>query len=418
MRKSSLIIFILLSAVTSMSQTNWKRYDVINSPLISDFTQEIKEDIDGLLWIATQEGLVKFDKVNTWQIYTESNSNMYDHNISSVLPLGNNTCWLGHVGGVSYFDGTTFTHYDFDGMFSSYWQGANTINQIDKDWNGNIWFATSEGLIKYDGNTFTRLTTQNGLHSNEIWSVKCDLIKNIIWIGTYDEGLIAYDGSIFTRYFLYDTAGPFAVLQQVNEIFIDTDGDIWLTGYGIFEFDKDSMGIKSYYVSEINEALFWGLNIDQNNKMWIGSDYLHGLFMYDQTNWFTYDSINSIIPDHCLNCSVPCNHIESIYVDADNTKWMASWKSIIVYNENGISGITDYKVNKINLAVFPNPVSSKLNIKTDVNNPYYRVIDIKGRVLLESNLNSIDVSSYSSGTFYLQVFENNTFIATEKFIVN
>jgi ligand-binding sensor domain-containing protein len=415
-------IFLILSVSffnIVLAQTNWKKYDVTNSPLISDFTEEIKEDIDGFLWIATQDGLAKFDKVNTWQIYTESNTNMYDDNINSILPLGNNTCWLSHTGGVSYFDGITFTHYDFDGMFSSYWQGANTINQIEQDWNGNIWFATSEGLVKYDGTNFTWINTSNsGIQSNEIWSVKCDSVKQIIWIGTYDEGLIAYDGNNYQRYFLYDTAGPFAVFQQVNEIFIDTDGDIWLTGYGIFEFDKDSMGIKSYYVNEINEALFWGLNIDQNNKLWIGSDYIHGLFMFDETNWHTYDSANSIVPDHCSGCSVPCNHIESIYVDANNTKWMASWKSIIVHNENGISSTDDYRGNDVEIELYPNPVLTNLNIRSNINSLFCRIVDVEGRVLISTNDTNIDVSKLSKGTYYLQVFSQNKFIVTEKIVVN
>jgi surface protein len=66
-----------------------------------------------------------------------------------------------------------------------------------------------------------------------------------------------------------------------------------------------------------------------------------------------------------------------------------------------------------NLKLYPNPVISILNIKTDSNlkNQSYSIIDGLGRVVLNGKLNEVDstinVEQLSKGIYYLKVSDNN-----------
>jgi ligand-binding sensor domain-containing protein len=57
-------------------------------------------------------------------------------------------------------------------------------------------------LSRYDGTSFTRFTTRDGLIDNSIWSILEDKTGNI-WVGTRETGLSLYDGKTFSTYSEY-----------------------------------------------------------------------------------------------------------------------------------------------------------------------------------------------------------------------
>ncbi len=57
-----------------------------------------------------------------------------------------------------------------------------TVNVIYQDNSGYMWFGTSEGLIKFDGQDYFYYTGENGLYNNNITALYQDK-NNILWIG-------------------------------------------------------------------------------------------------------------------------------------------------------------------------------------------------------------------------------------------
>jgi hypothetical protein len=45
------------------------------------------------------------------------------------------------------------------------------VRTIYSDREGNLWFGTRGGVSRYDGNTFTTFTSENGLVDEAVWSV-------------------------------------------------------------------------------------------------------------------------------------------------------------------------------------------------------------------------------------------------------
>lgn len=78
----------------------------------------------------------------------------------------------------------------------------------------------------------------------------------------------------------------------------------------------------------------------------------------------------------------------------------------IVFTDNTQSGIQEIEIPENNIRIYPNPVQETLNIESD-KSVSFKIYDLDGRLLLNGDGNSIDVSSLKTGTYLLQI-NNNT----------
>ena len=85
----------------------------------------------------------------------------------------------------------SYYHYtSADGLASS------TVYEIIQDREGFIWFATTNGISKFDGNRFTTYRTIDGLNSNSIIAM-VEGENGELYIGNYEKGInILKDGKI------------------------------------------------------------------------------------------------------------------------------------------------------------------------------------------------------------------------------
>src|SRR5688500_3659489 len=104
---------------------------------------------------------------------------------------------------------------------------TTTVWDIKQDRNGNIWFAGSDGVYRYDGKLFTNITSK--LISVPIFSILEDR-KGNFWFGTYGSGAYYYDGKTFQNFTTRDGLAN----NSVMPIYEDNAGIIWLgTGGGV-----------------------------------------------------------------------------------------------------------------------------------------------------------------------------------------
>lgn len=103
----------------------------------------------------------------------------------------------------------------------------------------------------------------------------------------------------------------------------------------------------------------------------------------------------------------------------DPELWILSANNLVI-------GVSDLKDQNTQLSVYPNPAETKLNIILhSLNNGrfQYEITDITGRVISIENeysftansLNTIDISDFSPGVFFIKVQDNNT-TYTKRFI--
>ncbi|MFN8250537.1 MAG: histidine kinase [Ferruginibacter sp.] len=87
-----------------------------------------------------------------------------------------------------------YIHYDpKDGL------GGSTVYNMCQDKNGFIWFATENGLSRYDGTRFKNFTVADGLPDNEVLMVYADSHERI-WISTFNKEVCYFrQGKIYTK---------------------------------------------------------------------------------------------------------------------------------------------------------------------------------------------------------------------------
>jgi len=66
--------------------------------------------------------------------------------------------------------------------FTNYTNADNFL-AIAIDSAGNKWFGTNGGLLKFDGNKWTKYTTSDGLVQNQVTAIMIDK-KGVLWCGT------------------------------------------------------------------------------------------------------------------------------------------------------------------------------------------------------------------------------------------
>lgn len=86
---------------------------------------------------------------------------------------------------------------------------------------GYIWIGGYSGIIRYDGNSFERLDSSDGLTSGR---VLLEDSKGRIWVGTNDNGAVVLDGDE-RRHFTYRDGLPSSSVRSIAE---SADGTIYL----------------------------------------------------------------------------------------------------------------------------------------------------------------------------------------------
>ncbi|HMB94042.1 MAG TPA: two-component regulator propeller domain-containing protein, partial [Rhodothermales bacterium] len=187
---------------------------------------------------------------------------------STILESGAGYLWVGTSGGgVSRFDGHTFTNFSrYDGLPS------NTVNDIIEDRDGILWLATEEGLARYDGLSFETIPALEGKHVQQMaLGAKGDL-----WLAVSGEGLVHYDReATFTPYPIM----PGSPVPEISALFVDHQQKLWLgTEAGLCRKDDQTFtcydtadGLAQNHVEAIMQ--------DAEGRFWIGGE--EGVTIYD-----------------------------------------------------------------------------------------------------------------------------------------
>lgn len=275
---------------TTISKANFspvvKNYSA-EQGLAQDVTSWSITDSRGNLWFGTHVGGISRYDGHSFTNYTSSHG-LVENRINNIMEDKAGILWVSTNSGVNKFNGTTFSNF---GNFKD-------VKHILEDREGNFWFATWNGLYKYAGDSIIQFSESDGLTTKKVTVIDED--KNgTIWVGT-DEGLFAYNDHL---------------LQTNNSTEDISAGDV-----------KRFTRIKSID-KNINS-----LCIDKNNNVWCGT--LDGYVKYDGVNTTNYPFASA--------------YFRSAYEDRLGNIWL----------DGGKDGMSYYDVHSNSIIkVFPNLVS-------------------------------------------------------------
>ena len=161
-------------------------------------------------------------------------------------------------GGLARVSDLKFTHLTTnDGLSQS------NVKTILQDRRGFMWFATQDGLDRYDGNAFVVYKH----NPNDPGSLSANLVMDLVeddqgylWIATYTGGVNKFDPRTerFTRY-RHDPSDPNSIAaDSVNSIARDSRGYLWFgtEASGLDKFDPTT-GRFTHYLND-SKGLFVG----------------------------------------------------------------------------------------------------------------------------------------------------------------
>ncbi|MEX2189308.1 MAG: two-component regulator propeller domain-containing protein, partial [Bacteroidota bacterium] len=159
----------------------------------------------------------------------------------------------------------------------------SSVLSIAQDQQGFMWFATQDGVNRFDGQEFVvfrhDLADSNSLSSNFYKSLLADS-HGFIWMGTSADGLDRYDPRSKTfRNFKNDPADPRSItFDSIGPLAEDPNGMIWVgTRMGLNLLDPETGLAQRFFHSPFNPAsipsnLITVIYRDQRNRVWVGTD--------------------------------------------------------------------------------------------------------------------------------------------------
>ncbi|MEE9553640.1 MAG: two-component regulator propeller domain-containing protein [candidate division Zixibacteria bacterium] len=278
--------------------------DVMSLAVIGDY-----------LWAGTTRGIAFIDKDNQniqyfgfWRSFGEGDNGLSNANIKSITAF-HDTVVVGTGDGV-------FKLVDSpDTLWQSMGLTGRTINSLFMD-ESSLLAATTSGLFRYDGLSWTGITTSGLLHSN-VSAIAADS-SGKMWVGTPSGGIAGFSDTVWTRYSIPGPASNF-----IKAIAIDSFGAVWMTHdlKGLSVLRDTVWTILNSDNSGLDDNAAVSITVGGDGEIWV-SNYGTGLYNYDHTSWYHWTSDNSPM------WGVPGAHYywaaTAVQVDIGGNVWVSS----------------------------------------------------------------------------------------------
>ncbi len=278
--------------------------------------------------------------------------------------------WFGTNGdGVIRLTGESLEYFSVREGF-----GGEAVRGIVEDAGGQCSVRNvGRKLTRFDGVSFMNYTEQDGLASDDVWSLAIDG-KGVIWVGTL-QGVSCFDGEVFTPFELPESAPDptrgVTSARIVHSIMEDSKGRMWFgTTGGAWAYDGESLfnlaekdGLCSNSVNDILEAAdgeFWFATHHQGICRWDGRSFTHvgapeavagtevwdlyedragsiwfpveghGVYRYDGTSFRNFSQ-----KDGLASLAIQCAH-----QDREGRLWFGGWLGLYRYDGKSFVNFT------------------------------------------------------------------------------
>lgn len=304
----------------------------------------ITQDTKGFIWIATRDGLNRYDshEIKVYRNDPQDPTSLANNVINTLFVDSKGQLWIGTGRGICLYnpEKDNFTRIEnIPGKSSTL--SHNNVFAIFEDREKNIWVGTRNGLNLMVGGDTTKIiqfyhsaTNPQTLADNYVRTIFQDKAGDM-WIGTYNG--ISYfkpkrrNEFIISNYFSSET-NPNSLSN--NWINIITEGDnetLWIGtekgGLNIFD-RKNNIFYSSRNKTQNTQYQSIFSKIDQqirvikrdnNGQYWIGA--LVGLYIYDPLNRQVHEYLTN--PDN--PSSLSDNSIRSVFIDRDGSYWVGTF---------------------------------------------------------------------------------------------
>ena len=294
------------------------------------------QDSKGFIWLATEDGLDRYDGYSVRRFGRERNQaiSLSGNFIWSIRAAHDGALWLAvKDGGVARFDPFTekirsYRHNDQDPKSLS----SDAARQILIDRGGNIWIGTNGGglnvldpasgeVIRYRHDS----ARANSLADDTVSALAEDAYGRI-WIGT-DAGLDLWSpqSQSFIHHSHIANNADSLSSNHVSALLQDRSGVLWVGTYdgGLNRFDTTTQHILRYAANEKKSGVLSNADVraifeDNDGRLWVGT--ANGLNLLDRSTGI----FSKFVHDSTDPSSLRDNFVMSIYQDRGGLLWVGT----------------------------------------------------------------------------------------------
>ena len=355
-KTSTYLLFFFIPLAAQSSDPLFTHFS-IEEGLSQSTVHSILQDNQGYMWIATEDGLNRFDGYN-FTIYRNDptdSSSLAGNRVHTVMQDNQNRIWVGTTDGLSVLtliadsalntEKEGFINY-YNSVRDTQSLSSNDVRCLYRDNGGNIWIGTSKGLSfirneLIEGRESPRSLTFDRMNSNpELYNLAgTELISSIIedgngslWIGTMGNGIIELNkqsGKVLN--FKHDPSDPGSPgSNYIIRLYLDRAGRLWAGTYrgGLNLYDNISNNFIRYLPDEdnpgsITDNRIYSMFDDDNGNLWIGT-FECGINKLDtRKNKFISYKSNSRKPK-----SLSSNFVRCLFIDRSGNLWAGTNKGV------------------------------------------------------------------------------------------
>jgi signal transduction histidine kinase/CheY-like chemotaxis protein/streptogramin lyase len=326
MVKSLSLLFFIILNISNISFSNAPVFEHIltDTPVMA-----LTMDANGVLWIGTENGLVRYDSKNFrhYRFDPRDSLSLLDNSIRALYYDSRQNLWIGTRNGLNrYMDAKdNFIQYIPNNNSFGFLHG-NFIKSITEDSYGNLWLGTeSDGLNRLNSSTgkFDYVKSGSSLRNisnNNVEKLTIDS-KGGLWVATR-HGLNYRDPGTeeWNQYFVVPERSPASPTNDLVSVETDREGDLWICSRdGTLSHLKKNGQISSIVFPDLISASF----SDTTGNIILGTE--NGEIYKIPFDNPVFEAIENITPS-----GLHTGTIRSIFTDQWKNMWIGSEMGLFV----------------------------------------------------------------------------------------
>ncbi|MFN8438328.1 MAG: two-component regulator propeller domain-containing protein [Cytophagales bacterium] len=337
----SLLIVLIYNCFISKSQNpfNFRQYNSQNG-LYATKIKQISQDSLGLLWLATNTGLLKYDGFEFTNFENLKNlPELYNSDIINLFTDDKRNIWIGCNNALIVYDNKTglFEKISFPENFKPY------VNSITQDAQGVIWVATNNGIFIINNKKVDKI-----LHY-------LDRIDHVIFLKKSKKLLIVSYNNIFQL-----NNQSHAITSQIkycnDSIYTDNIqtcvqedhyGNLWVGKYNgdVYKYAPQSATINKFDLKQITNnqsAVVNNIYSDKTGNLW---------FCIDESGIYSFNFKDNLFAEFITpknsESEIASFKLTTIYKDREDNFWIASEKNGLILTNHKLNIFKNKNLNDI-----------------------------------------------------------------------
>ncbi|MDT5156216.1 MAG: hypothetical protein QOH51_573 [Acidobacteriota bacterium] len=286
------------SDINQLSRRVWQT----ETGLPQNTVHSITQTNDGYLWVATEEGIARFDGLGFSVFDKQNTPQLKSNDVRALLATGKgDILWACTAEGLARFDAGQWVNFTTEQGL-----GGNDVVSAYEGRDGTVWVATTSGLSRLKDGAFTTFTTRDGLAGNNIQALAEDA-DGVLWVGT-GEGLSRFKDGKFVNF----TTADGLASSSVVAIERGADGCLWLgTPEGLSCY-KDGRFVNYTTREGLPNDRVISLNADREGSLWVGT--AAGLSRLREGRFRVFNAVEGLSDGIIL----------SIFADREGSLWVGT----------------------------------------------------------------------------------------------